>query len=369
MLVIIAGLSLLLLLVIASLFVITPVRISAKGICLWWFLFVSSLAIFVWYAEPSVSDDLYRHYENINQIRNHGETIFNSSPLLVWRLMLWLVSLTDSNGWLPSMAVLIWGYAIGKITYDYIKTHTYSTRIIFIYFIGLLGSCSVFYLVSGVRCATSMAIWAYAYYFYYNDSKKKFYIVSLVSMGLHLLPLFMLFLSFIYERIIRSTKKYVLLKTIIFVFLISLLVRSVVVPQLLQAMSTPYVALVAQKWFDYMDRGIEDTVIVETRIKIFFLIVVLLIGLARKKIKIDFVSFIAITALSLIPMAILMERLPYFIGIYLLPTLNEWYMERYKYTPVIMIIVIGVFVFQSAFAVHEMFAHIAFGGYYLHAYF
>ena len=58
---------------ITVLFIMVPIHGNAKSTKVVWYIFIIAFATFAFYSEPSVSDDLYRHYKLIDSIRNGND--------------------------------------------------------------------------------------------------------------------------------------------------------------------------------------------------------------------------------------------------------------------------------------------------------
>lgn len=364
-----ASIVMVIILGIAILLFIVPIRVKSNGIIMLWYVFILALAVFAFYAEPSVSDDLFRHYNIIQQFRDGTTSIFRS-PLIVWNIILWLISLTANNGWLPFATVLIWGILVGEIVKSYLKTNQYRTRSIIIYFVSALGGCSVFYIISGIRNALVVAIWAYAYFCHYQNKRKYFYYaLCLIIFGMHTVTLLLIGLNLLYEYAVRKVKTKSIAMMIAPVFLIGLALNSNFLEAIAGIISSPYLNLIVSKFTVYREQYlIADRWMIENQIKLVALIVLLCFELylyRKKHEKLSFNLFLIFCTLAMSSMPIFFERLFYLISVLSFSTINGMTEEltRWKRT-FVSYIAMAVFSGQLFFAFYEMFAHISFNGIY-----
>ncbi len=357
---------LLIFLAVTVMFFLIPIHLKQKDVMLLWYIFILALATFAFYAEPSITDDLTNHYRTIRYFREGSITIFYS-PLIIWNSMLWLVSRTQNNGWLPFASVLVWGIFVGKTLNLYLKSHTYKTRTILMYFVAALGSCSVFYIISGVRNTMVVAIWAYAYYAWYDHNKRKYYMICLVTAAIHIVVLLLVLLCWLYEYIVRKGKQISFIKMLIPVFLIGLFLNSTFLDTLTQYTSSAYFNLIFSKFLSYKEEyTFNERWILENQIKLIVLFVIFVCELYlyfKKKKKMEFNLFMILCTIALSSMPIFFERMIYVISVLsfssLNETLNEWKPWQRTF---LSCVIMAIFAGQLFFSFYAMFSHISFNG-------
>lgn len=353
-------------LMITIMFFIIPIHLKPRDIMVLWYVFIVALAVFAFYAEPSFSDDLSDHYRNIRYFREGTINIFYS-PLVLWNTLLWLVSLTKYDGLLPFASVLIWGIFIGKTLTLYLQRHAYKTRTMLIYFVAALGSCSVFYIISGVRNAMVVAIWVYAYYFWYEQNRKKYYMLCLAVVAIHVIALLLIILCWLYEYIVRKGKQMSFAKMLIPVFVIGLLLNSTFLEALMRFLPSAYFSLVSSKFSSYKEEySFNERWILENQIKLLVLFVIFVCELYlyfKKKKKMEYNLFLILCTIALSSMPIFFERMIYIISVLsfssLNETLNEWKPWQRTF---LSCVIMAIFAGQLFFSFYAMFSHISFNG-------
>lgn len=194
--------------VLAMLFSVFPVCVKRgrKKIKICWYLLIFSFAIFSYYAEPSVSDDLFRHYADIDNIRR-GVFSLDYSALFVWQFFEWLVSKTNHNGWLPFFTIILIGFFIQQIQDEWFVEHSFSVRGSLLGYLSALAGLGIFSIVSGIRCTLVSAMLIYAYLSFYEKRRKKFYIISIIGCMIHTVGVLYIVLILIHNLIIVSKNR------------------------------------------------------------------------------------------------------------------------------------------------------------------
>ncbi len=356
---------LLIIIIISYIFcLLFPVKLKPKYILGLWYIFIISFAIFCYYAEPSKSDDLYRHYANIDRIRNGREY---NTYLLGVRIIFLLVSKLPENGWLPCLTILSWGYFISEIIKDYLYHNKYKTKAVLIYFLVLLGGCNIFYLVSGIRCALVSSIWAYAYIiFYLKGKKREFYIWEVLGASIHYIGIVFIILHIIYTFFIENKKRNNWLKYMIFLLLGALVTN--LLPFLsgsLAYFTSDNSSVFNQKVNMYL--SYEGMVFFENFLKVLAMIIIFLCCIKirnRKDAVIHIEIYFLLTILATSSMVIFVERIPYLVSIMALPIIDKTVNDLAASKRKLFYILSGsLYMLQFVYACHRMFSHIEFNGY------
>ena len=353
---------------ICIIFIVFPIRMKRNKLIFLWYYFMVSLAVFSFFSEPSVSDDLYQHYVRIDLFRL-GEDSYSDSPLLMWKLITFLVSRTRNNGWLPFFSVLIFGVLVGSVVNDYLKKEDkYVTRQFIIYYFAVLGGCPVFYIISGVRNALVFAIWVYTYYFYYKK-KIVYYAVCIISSLIHPVILLVAFIALVHEKFISKNRNYLLTRVLVPCIVIFVAFRFSFIQNVLQGSSISYLRLIGSKLRSYSEytASVGNT---ENTIRWIIMIYCLFMSalVIWKTKRIGFFQFVVIITVSFSSIIILFERLSYLVGlcsVYGITECSKMIRSRYMRT-LFYWVSFAVFSFQLLFSFYAMFAHIEFNGHSFH---
>lgn len=361
--------SAILMIIIALLFAlcfILPGNISQKVILRLWYVFIFSLAIFSFFVEPSVSDDLYVHYYNIDQFRN-GYSMKNASLVGV-NFIFWLVSRQPYDGVLPFMSVIIFGVCIAEIAKEYYKEQSYNTKNMLLYFILAMGSCNVFYIISGIRCSLVAVLWGLAYVKLYRYKKlNKFIIVELLLSLVHYIAILFFLIHLSYLILMKVNKKKAWISSaIVYLIFIFITKNSNLIAQILLIFSSNVSGSLSQKWIVYTT---EYTGGMEIENNLRFIIIIILVVCyfypRREKKEIEkYVLYMSAIYLSTnIGFAIIAERLPYLIGVLSLPMIDNCMKSYKKSRMFIQLLLFLCFTIQLLYGFHSMFSHMHFYGY------
>lgn len=128
-------------------------------------ILIVALAILAFLIEPRESNDLYRHFRDIDLIREHGfGTVQQYNNVILIKLLFALVALLQNNHFLPAIAVLI-TYGISMyIIYDFAKRNKATSRVISIAILLNLALCSFYAVASGIRNAMACSFLALGLY-------------------------------------------------------------------------------------------------------------------------------------------------------------------------------------------------------------
>jgi len=342
-----------------------PCKVSIKNLTALWLVFIISLAVISFYSEPGGSDDLFRHYYNISRYRS-GRS-FQASGVIGFEAILWIISRTPSNGWLPFFSVLAFGLLIKKLAYDYAKQEDefYRANAVALYFIAALGGCTVFYLISGIRTSLICAIWVYNYHFYYYSKKSKYYIIQILSCTIHAIGFLLLLITIVYDSISNCKSKRV--RVIIFAFCLLIISASsyttLFVP-ILKATGINYLQYIASKWNAYrsnMQVAMELNIRVKT---ITYLALFACANLRNRKKDNEngLMSFLILIAFAVGGIPVLFDRLGYAIGILSYHGLYDTTIRARGGKGTFRTGVALLLIAQLLIGYYELFAHISFNG-------
>lgn len=344
--------------VIIFVFALIPVKVSVKGILGIFKTLIISLAVFSFFAEPNPSTDLYRHYLSVD----NGVNSVNST-LLVWRLILWIVSLTHQHGILPAMTVLIWGFLIYKILSEYIENNKFSTQAVFLYFISLFSGCALFYIITGIRSTLVSAIIAYAYFFARNKNKLLYYALVVVASLIHTIGGLLFIIIEVYEGFIKKSNRTAILKVLVIFSAVIFFLNSDLTVKIIQYIPGSYGSLLVSKWLLYTQYTDRDTL--ENSFRFLYVGVFAVISSIKiiKYKKIDFFDWLVMITVCSVPMMIFFERLPYFIGIVSLKPINDILTNSKQSSRIIYhIVLFFICSLNIYFFVYTLFAHVNFNG-------
>lgn len=352
--------------------IIIPLHLSKKNILILFNAIIISFASFAFFAEPGWSTDLASHYESINGLRSGYLVNQGDEVLLIWRAILKFVSMTQNNGWLPFVCIILWGGFISRILKKYLyNCIEYKTRNIMIYFIVLFSGCSIYYLLSGIRCALVCSIIAYAHYILRNEKRITYYLFVIVACMIHIFGGLLFILIEIYERYIKGKKSNNLYKVLVLLLLIAGITCSPWGVSILKGTPIPYINLIVIKWEGYMEYSRTEGS-VENQLRFIWLLFFVIMGIwtaIKNRGRISFFYWIVFATLALSPLNIFFERMSYFVGICAVGMVNETYFtidrnRKIIYT-VVLFSVSAIFLF---YMLYTMFAHVQFAGHSYHAF-
>lgn len=219
---------------------------SRRTYTILWVCFFTVLCIIVFYAEPSMSEDLSLHYSEMYYIRGGRG---RDTPLLVWRLILTVIAHTNSNGWLPAVSMAVAGLVSLNLVQKNMESK-FRGQLLLLLLLVFLGGCHVGAIVSSVRAPMAFAIWTYAYYNLYEKKLVFYWIISVLCMLIHPVVLYAIVLLELYRIYVKLEilgKAAILIALAIWPVLLNLLFK------LLFGFSNAYVALLISKFSDYQD--------------------------------------------------------------------------------------------------------------------
>lgn len=338
---------------------ILPFTWSKRTFMLWFWLMFVSLAVMAFYAEPSVSDDLYRHYD---QIDNARKGITRDVSLPVWELICALIAHTNFNGLLPFITVI----AVAISLYSSMLLHMEQInngRTLATYVVWYFGFCSIFAMISGIRNTLVFALWSFAYFRFYRTNRKvKFYVMVLITCMIHLVPIIatlILLLSEYYTRINKLLRYILLLAVCTWPMLLSM------VSKIFGSLDIGYLRLIALK----IDGYIGETAYTENNswyilLYLQVVIILFLIILIYRELDNNYRGFVLIYVIMAIASAvmfpILLDRMTMLLGFISLPIVDRCF--RNKLAAFIRMIMNIVMLLAFAFYFNALVSHITFGG-------
>lgn len=350
----------------------TNIRFSDKGLLGIWYLFVFGLALFSFYAEPSMSDDLYRHYELIDILRSGGTLQYTYAEyMIVFRMMLWIAAKTPYNGFLPFITILIWGWAIGRVIKKYMSESGAIKQSVLLYYMIVIGGCPTFYLISGIRTALTLALVIYAYYCHFRERHYiKFAIIVFLTITIHYISLLFTGLLLLYK--FAKSRNSMKTKILLFInlILLAIFVNTNFFINILAQSDSLYLSMLRTKWIDYIGASVFNaSMFVEYSLKIIMLMVltfssfIALPNDRRSDSTILFNLFLIFTIIAMFRMSIIFVRLPYAIAILSLPTIDKC-IKKMKQKARIGYCLTGIafFSLQALYMFYAMLYFINFGG-------
>lgn len=348
--------------------IIVPVRLSQKQLKVIWCFLIFSLAVFAFFSEPSGSDDLFRHYRKIERFRMGEETLLNS-VLIGFQIMCWLVSKTNSNGWLPFGTVIIIGMLLWVILSDYLKEHTYTTKGVLLYYLSVLAGIGIFPIISGIRCALVSTIWGVAFCHFRDKNKTKYYLLIVLCSTIHVIGVLFLVIDLVYTFILKTNDK---IKMFIRMGALMVFLRLILNIRIIQSIfsgliNNRYTDLILLKWDQYQEVELSGRVQGLSGALLFSLFIVWVIYIFVRYYKTQKLDpmflFLIMIALLGTGIDIFYDRLPMAIGILSFPTCNELMMEL-KGGKRSILLWVGVLVFSLSifFSAYSMCSHMMFNG-------
>lgn len=315
--------------IFAWIIVCLNIRVSYKAVRIWWAVFILALAFLGLYAEPSVSDDLYRHYENINRI-THGTLSIKDTVRYTEFIYFWLIGKTGIWGLLPFSAVLIYGIFIWKIV-DLIVYDTGKGKgnYVLLYLFAVLAGCGIFYIVSGIRFSLAVAVWYYCYLKFYKNKKTLYYLFCISLLLLHTATGLFIILALIHNRLFRTVHGMILIKIGAFIFCVFLFVRLGLAEKILSFFNFGYGKEILSKYMLYKEKsGVRSVGDIRTYLLYVYYFIMFWAALCWYR-REKYFGNLAITnsflALFTCGFVIFFERMSYLLGVTSLPMLEYMY--------------------------------------------
>lgn len=302
--------------------IVFPVKFSPRTIVCFWWIGIILMAVFVFYLDPINGWDLNLLYRWVDDFR-FGYSKITDNIFIVQNLILWLVSKTNDNGWLVFLAVIFWGACVSGVIKEYIYNNKYNTQAILIGFLSAYSAHYIIYLVSGIRSALVTAMWVYAYYRWYKKSRGIYYGIMIAGMLIHLISPILMTLTFVYHLVRQKGKKWNYILVFAAIFVVGFFINNDF-SELFLGFNNEYMQMIGMKWSLYTDY--ENQLRGEGFFRALTLVVYLVcvIYLHRKgNPKYDIIGFFILVAFAGNNMDILINRLPYALGIAAIPVINE----------------------------------------------
>lgn len=145
--------------------IIVNKKVNKKVLIAVQIILILALAVLAFLIEPRESNDLYRHFRDIDLIRENG---FSAVPqynnVILIKFLFSLVALLQINHFLPAIAAII-TYGISMyIIYDFSKRNETTSRVISIAILLNFALCSFYAVTSGIRNAMACSFLALGLY-------------------------------------------------------------------------------------------------------------------------------------------------------------------------------------------------------------
>lgn len=350
-------------------YLLPTIKVSFKFVKFFWYLLIISFTIFVYFAVPEESEDLYRYYIVLDYFRKGQASIdiYNYNIPLIAQFIFSFSSIFDSNGILPSLSTILWSYFAGSILLDLYKNNKIKLQSFLICLIFLLGNGSVFYIISAIRYTLAYAIWAYGYYFflYKNNKNKLFWLFTIIALLIHKSVLLLIPITIIYNLIIKkcsSFKIWIRISLSIFIFFI---IFNTSLPAMF--FNLIFLDIVGNNFLAYQNYTL--TIGKENIIRFFILLILVCLELLSCKknncYKISLPFFILMISFVSISMPIFYERLIGLLAIIELPTLVNFYnykLSNTKQRIIYVCLLLPILWLSLFYSVYHLFSHFTFNG-------
>ena len=350
---------------ITVLFIMVPIHGNAKSTKVVWYIFIIAFATFAFYSEPSVSDDLYRHYKLIDSIRNGNDV---NTSLFMFKFILFLVSRTKNNGWLPFFTVIFIGYFVQQIQNQFYAQNVFRLKGAILGYLSALAGLGIFPIVSGIRSAlvSAMVIWAYIYF--YKVNKKYFYAITIVGCFIHLIALVYLLIIVMHNVIINSKNRNVIVRrTIAIAVMCRVLIDTNIVGAAIELLPGSYGDLLLIKWNGYfgVKLGRSSGGISGLLLYTFFVVAagcIFYLFIKKKQFDSLIISVVVIVAIAS-GIDILYDRMTLACGLLMMPILARMVEVMKRSSRYIVTILLTLFfMLNILYSTYSMCSHITFNG-------
>lgn len=333
-----------------------PIRIRVGECTIICAIIMISLAIISYYAEPGVSTDLYAHYYIMDCIRNGSG--YTSTPLIVWEILIRVISYSRHNSLLPVCVwLMILYFIIGIIKYYHTVFHNKTKN--FIYFLIIFfGTCTVYYIMSGLRNSLVAVMWGYAYTKYYNSSKSKYYVISIIACFIHVYAIVPMSIVFLQELSKVITKR---MWKIVYIVVATIPVWNNILLNAFESISIKFFNYVAFKIRLYVGwDNIDITSMIKVSIVVLILLLVMMERNNLEKKYFDFVSFFLFSNVMIgFVYPIFFTRLSYIVGVFTPGIIGA---TEKKKTRILLSCIVVLCLFVIVVDVYSMIAHVNFNG-------
>lgn len=347
--------------------VLLRINVKGKAITIYWMVFVVSYAVFCFWAEPSVSDDLYRHYMLIDGLRQGNDLKGHFvDTMVLFKFILFIVSKTQNNGWLPFTTILVWGWLIYKTIKKYISKNVFTTRAVMLYFMALIAAFCSFNLVSGIRNSLCVAIFIYSLYYNYLEGRKlRHYLILAFFSFIHLVMSFFFVLQLVYELINIMRKKGLRIMWIVLIVAAGIFSTGFI--GRLFAGEPGLLGTLSEKWALYHEwkRELTFELFVQWSGMIYVLVSIFLIGkkLDEDEYIIRFSFFLILLSITTNVMPIIANRMLMPVAALSLPAFNNAYLNtRGKIRAIWMGTGFVILTLEAVYMMYAMFGFISFNG-------
>jgi|LSQX01.3.fsa_nt_gb hypothetical protein len=150
---------------------------------------VLNLAFIGYYFEPLISDDLYRHFLDINHLQKMHiidvVRMYATDPLVVKNLWFFVVSRTKISGLLPFSAVFITYYILVRDIFEFAQKERIPNGYTVSFVVMVLISWQLIWVMSGVRFFVSIALFFHGLHREFIQEKRNW-----ATWSFYFLPLF-----------------------------------------------------------------------------------------------------------------------------------------------------------------------------------
>lgn len=302
-----------------------PIKLSRKTMIFIWVCYIISLSVIGYYIVPNQDLDLYRMYRDIDNLRTGITTIYNT-PFLLNNLIYMIVSKTNYNGWYAVISVvIIGGLELALIKEIYSKNKIVSGKALALYLLGCNANSFFVYLFIG-RSFVVAAIYVYAYYIWKERNKIVFWILIFSSCFIHALGIVLLVFTIAYDFAKKKQSRGVNVLMIAIVFATAYVLSTDLPGRFFETINLEYFSLLQDKYHSYSLRGIEfqqgREMLFRALNMLYMLICIFYLWRKNNNKHMIWGFFIMIT-FACFNFSIIFERMPYVLGIALLPVLND----------------------------------------------
>ena len=329
-----------------------------------WMTFIISGSVFLYYNEPRISTDLWRHYYAMEQI-SRGIIPTEYGVLYVFYILLWIITLTGKNTLLPSLNFLVIGILSKQIIKKYAAENEIYPGAMVMYYFMVLAGIEIFSIVSGIRCALVCAVFVWDYYYFYKEKKTVYYIIAGALCFVHVIGFLLSGLVFTYQ--ILNTVKYKQRIAIIIIFIAGsrLLLKTNIIEIIASWIPGSIGGLLHQKIIDYslVDSQHSDFGVWDVIKYIIFFVCLLVSYMKQKEQDMLVYAVFAVIVLGGFP-GIIGNRLIMLVSLLMFPVINNIYINTKsikKKTVFSLGLYMGCF-YEIFYSVYSMCAHVLFNG-------
>lgn len=322
-------------------FIINNKKCSERLLKVLVIILVITLSTIAYCIDPKITNDLYRHFENIDIIRNYGFNAMHTyDNVLGAKILFYIISFFPNNHFLPAISAIITYGILMYIIYDFNKEKKITTRIIAISILLNFSMCTFSTAISGIRNAMAFAFLALGLYFDLIKKNKRLNRIwpYVIAVTIHPVSWTVIVIRILYNIKVIQKLKYIMLFMAFTIKYIVKLIKKINIADI-KYVTDKLEYYIAANWIDDM------RLLYVTLIMLIFIYILTILLKKKKEVKyinyIDFIQLYILVILGSVFIAkVFVKRLTLLMAFFIIPLI---YMLEREMSKKGKIIVYGIF--------------------------